>query len=97
MRVQRGTRTSRLFTSATLAIALLLAAVPLVFEADVVQKLTNLLVLVLLAAMWNALAGYGGLLSVGQQAFIGVGARCSSPDWASARTPPWCSRPWWRD
>jgi branched-chain amino acid transport system permease protein len=40
----------------------------------VVQKLTNLLILVLLAAMWNALAGYGGLLSVGQQAFIGIGA-----------------------
>jgi branched-chain amino acid transport system permease protein len=39
-----------------------------------VQKLTNLLILVLLAAMWNAMAGYGGLLSVGQQAFIGVGA-----------------------
>ena len=39
-----------------------------------VQKLTNLLILVLLAAMWNALAGYGGLLSIGQQAFIGIGA-----------------------
>jgi branched-chain amino acid transport system permease protein len=39
-----------------------------------VQKLTNLLILVILAAMWNALAGYGGLLSVGQQAFIGLGA-----------------------
>ncbi len=39
-----------------------------------VQKLTNLLILVILAAMWNALAGYGGLVSVGQQAFIGIGA-----------------------
>ena len=38
------------------------------------QKLTTLLILVLLAAMWNALAGYGGLVSVGQQAFIGLGA-----------------------
>ena len=28
----------------------------------------------MLAAMWNALAGYGGLVSVGQQAFIGLGA-----------------------
>jgi branched-chain amino acid transport system permease protein len=52
----------------------MLATVPLLFEADAVQKLTNLLILVLLAAMWNALAGYGGLLSVGQQAFIGIGA-----------------------
>ena len=28
----------------------------------------------ILAIMWNALAGYGGLVSVGQQAFIGFGA-----------------------
>lgn len=74
MKVQRWTRTSSLFTAATGVVALLLATVPLIFEADVVQKLTNLLILVLLAAMWNALAGYGGLLSVGQQAFIGIGA-----------------------
>jgi len=74
MRVQRWTQTSKLFTGATVVIAALLAAVPLVLEADVVQKLTNLLILVLLAAMWNALAGYGGLVSIGQQAFIGIGA-----------------------
>src|SRR5207253_331492 len=49
-------------------------SVPLVFDPDVVQKLTTLLILMLLAVMWNALAGYGGLLSVGQQAFIGIGA-----------------------
>src|SRR5207244_10157663 len=74
MKVQRWTRTSRLFTGGTLVAAILLAAVPLVFESDVVQKLTTLLILVLLAVMWNALAGYGGLPSVAQQAFIGIGA-----------------------
>lgn len=74
MSVARWTRTSRIFTAAAAATALLLACVPLVFDPDVVQKLTTLLILVLLAAMWNALAGYGGLLSVGQQAFIGIGA-----------------------
>ena len=74
MKVQRWTRTSKLFTGATGAVAVALAVVPLIFGPDVVQKLTNLLILVLLAAMWNALAGYGGLLSVGQQAFIGIGA-----------------------
>ena len=41
---------------------------------NVTEKLTTLLILVLLAAMWNALAGYGGLVSVGQQGFIGLGA-----------------------
>lgn len=74
MRVVRWSRTSKLFTGGAVVLALALAAVPLVFESDVVQKLTTLLILVLLAVMWNALAGYGGLLSVGQQAFIGIGA-----------------------
>jgi branched-chain amino acid transport system permease protein len=74
MKVQRWTLTSRLFTGGAGVVALLLAGVPLVFGADVVEKLTTLLILVLLAAMWNAMAGYGGLLSIGQQAFIGIGA-----------------------
>ena len=74
MKIQRWTRASKLFTGATGVVAIALASVPLIFEADVVQKLTSLLILVILAAMWNALAGYGGLLSVGQQAFIGIGA-----------------------
>ena len=74
MKVERWTRTSKLFTGGSAVVALALASVPLVFDPDVVQKLTNLLILVILAAMWNALAGYGGLVSVGQQAFIGIGA-----------------------
>ncbi len=47
---------------------------PVALGANATQKMTSLLILVLLAAMWNALAGYGGLVSVGQQAFIGLGA-----------------------
>ena len=74
MKVRRWTRTSKVFTASSAMVALLLALVPLVFSSDVVQKLTTLLILILLAVMWNALAGYGGLLSVGQQAFIGIGA-----------------------
>ncbi len=74
MRVKRWTRTSKLFTGGAGVLAVALAMVPLVFDPDVVQKLTNLLILILLAAMWNALAGYGGLVSIGQQAFIGIGA-----------------------
>ena len=30
--------------------------------------------LVVLASMWNLLAGYSGLVSIGQQAFVGLGA-----------------------
>jgi branched-chain amino acid transport system permease protein len=51
-----------------------LALLPTFASLNVVQKVTSLLTLVILAVMWNALAGYGGLVSVGQQAFIGLGA-----------------------
>lgn len=34
----------------------------------------SFLTLVALAQMWNLLAGYAGLVSVGQQAFVGIGA-----------------------
>ncbi|XVU30105.1 branched-chain amino acid ABC transporter permease [Actinoplanes sp. CA-054009] len=53
---------------------LALFAVPFLFRTDVVQQLTTLGTLIMLAVMWNVLAGYGGLVSVGQQAFIGFGA-----------------------
>ena len=36
--------------------------------------MTALFIYVILAAMWNALAGFGGLVSVGQQVFFGLGA-----------------------
>ncbi len=73
-RVQRWTRVSMAFVAITLAVIVLLALVPFLFGADVDEQLTVLLILVILAVMWNALAGYGGLISVGQQAFIGLGA-----------------------
>ncbi|HXM54956.1 MAG TPA: branched-chain amino acid ABC transporter permease [Candidatus Dormibacteraeota bacterium] len=73
-RVRRWTATSGAFTGGAGVVAVGLALVPLLFDPDTTQKLTTLLVLVILAATWNALAGYGGLVSVGQQAFIGIGA-----------------------
>jgi branched-chain amino acid transport system permease protein len=72
--VRRWTRGSILFTGGAGALAVGLGFVPLLFDTDTTQKLTTLLTLVILAATWNALAGYGGLVSVGQQAFIGIGA-----------------------
>jgi len=38
------------------------------------DRLTILFVYIILAVMWNALAGYAGLVSVGQQLFVGLGA-----------------------
>jgi branched-chain amino acid transport system permease protein len=73
-RVQRWTRASIVFAAGTVGLMVLLALVPFWFGPNTTEKLTELFVLIILAAMWNALAGYGGLVSVGQQAFIGIGA-----------------------
>ncbi|MEU1514876.1 branched-chain amino acid ABC transporter permease [Streptomyces sp. NPDC005811] len=72
--VQRAGLASRIGSSALVLVAIALFAVPQVLGANVVQQLTSLLVFLILAVMWNALAGYAGLVSVGQQAFIGFGA-----------------------
>ncbi|WP_238010579.1 branched-chain amino acid ABC transporter permease [Dactylosporangium sp. AC04546] len=72
--VRRSATGTRIASGAMLAGGLALFAVPFGFTANVVQQLTSLCIFVILAVMWNALAGYGGLVSVGQQAFIGFGA-----------------------
>jgi len=51
----------------------ILAALPLFGSALMVDKLTLLMVYLILAVMWNLLAGFAGLVSVGHQAFIGLG------------------------
>lgn len=52
---------------------LALATLPWLGSALIVDKLIYLFILVMFAVMWNLLAGYAGLVSVGQQAFIGLG------------------------
>ncbi len=41
---------------------------------SVIQDMFFILTMLTLAQVWNLLAGYGGLVSVGQQAFVGIGA-----------------------
>jgi branched-chain amino acid transport system permease protein len=57
-----------------LALVAALAAVPLVAPRAVTQDLFGILTLLVLAMNWNMLAGFAGLVSVGQQAFVGIGA-----------------------
>jgi branched-chain amino acid transport system permease protein len=57
-----------------LATALVLALLPLVLGANAIDKLTTLFIFMLLASTWGLLAGQAGLVSVGQQAFFGLGA-----------------------
>jgi branched-chain amino acid transport system permease protein len=71
--VERWTRQSAVFCGAIGLLVLVLAVGPLIFPAGVTDRLTTLFIYIILAAMWNALAGYGGLVSIGQQLFIGLG------------------------
>lgn len=74
LQVGRAARSSKLSAAAMAAGAVLLAALPFLVFSSVTDTLVNLFVLIALASMWNLLAGFGGLVSVGQQAYIGIGA-----------------------
>lgn len=55
------------------AVVLLAAVVPFVVSLGTLTNLVGLFVLVILGTTWNLLAGYGGLVSIGQQGFVGAG------------------------
>lgn len=74
VRVERWTRASVTAVAAVVVLLAILAFGPALFSPIAVNELTRLFVYVILAVMWNALAGYGGLISVGQQGFFGLGA-----------------------
>lgn len=57
-----------------LVIVAALAVIPLFGLRALVQDLFMVLCLLVLALNWNMLAGFAGLVSVGQQLFVGVGA-----------------------
>ncbi len=58
----------------SLVVVGVLAYLPYAVYSGTTDTLVNLFILLTLASMWNLLAGYAGLVSVGQQAFIGLGA-----------------------
>jgi branched-chain amino acid transport system permease protein len=73
-RVQRWTTVSVLFAGGLSGLVVVLAFAPVLLGENSQNNLIQLYYLVIMAMMWNALAGYGGLVSVGQQGFIGIGA-----------------------
>lgn len=72
--VQRWTGASIATICLVLAAQVVLAFGPLFLSANLIDRLTTLFIYGILALMWNALAGYAGLVSIGQQAFFGLGA-----------------------
>lgn len=73
-RVVTRTRTGSIAGIAAIALIAVGFALPALAPRDVIQDLFTILTLLTLAQLWNLLAGYGGLVSVGQQAFVGIGA-----------------------
>lgn len=73
-RVTRGGRAGVLSLAGVALVLVGLATLPYVVQPGITTDLVTLFSLVTLASMWNLLAGYAGMVSVGQQAFIGLGA-----------------------
>ena len=66
----RSSQIGMVVVSATLAA---LAAAPYWGDRSTLRTLTEVFSYVALASLWNLLAGYAGLVSIGQQAFVGLG------------------------
>lgn len=73
-RVVLGSRESQLAMFIGLVAAIVLATLPAWGPASAMRFLIEVFVFLALAQMWNLLAGYAGLVSIGQQAFVGLGA-----------------------
>jgi branched-chain amino acid transport system permease protein len=71
--VSRATRTSRAGFVLALALAAFLATFPFWADAGWMREFNEMACYLIFAMMWNLLAGYGGMVSIGQQAFLGIG------------------------
>jgi branched-chain amino acid transport system permease protein len=54
------------------AVIVVLAVLPSLVGESIINRLTQFFALLILAVGWNLLAGYGGMVSIGQQAFLGL-------------------------
>jgi branched-chain amino acid transport system permease protein len=72
-RVERSTRASRVFGLLALPALATLVALPWWGDAGTMRLVGEMAYYLALAQLWNLLAGYAGLVSVGQQAFVGLG------------------------
>jgi branched-chain amino acid transport system permease protein len=73
-RVDGFNRRARLVGLVGAGIIALLAIAPYIVASDITSTWIKLFYLITLATTWNLLAGYAGMVSVGQQAYIGLGA-----------------------
>ncbi len=72
-RVARSTRASRLGAGVGLPLLLVLISLPFWGDRASMRLLVEVFYILALAQLWNLMAGYGGLVSIGQQAYLGLG------------------------
>lgn len=73
-RVARSTGMHKIVLIVSVGLIAALVSVPWWAEVSVTRTMVTFFTLLALAQMWNLLAGYAGLVSIGQQAYIGLGA-----------------------
>ena len=71
--VARATRASRIGGAVALLLVAWLASFPFWADAGWMRDFNEMACYLIFAMMWNLLAGYGGLVSIGQQAYLGLG------------------------
>jgi branched-chain amino acid transport system permease protein len=71
--VERASTGGRIGPILALLFALALASGPFWLSSDAMRLFVEFVCLLAMSQMWNLLAGYGGLVSIGQQAYIGIG------------------------
>ncbi|CAB3775952.1 branched-chain amino acid ABC transporter permease [Pararobbsia alpina] len=71
--VRRTTRASRIASLVLIALAIVVATMPFWAGRDALRDFTQIACYLVFAMMWNLLAGYGGMVSIGQQAYLGLG------------------------
>lgn len=74
VRVRRQTTSGRVALTLGIAAIFAIATMPFWASQGLIRDVVTLCCFIAVAQMWNLLAGYAGLVSVGQQAFIGVAA-----------------------
>jgi branched-chain amino acid transport system permease protein len=72
--VTTRTRASTVAGIVALGLIALGLVLPAFASRSLIQDLFFILTMLTLAQLWNLIAGYGGMVSVGQQAFVGIGA-----------------------
>jgi branched-chain amino acid transport system permease protein len=71
--VRRGSRAATVTLATGVALVLVAASLPFWGESSWMREFVQIACYFILASMWNLLAGYGGMVSIGQQAFFGIG------------------------